>query len=286
MAAFERRARERRDRCTRSRLTHAINLSCCCQLSRQSQGCRSSISWCRVCFGETTAAAHKWRHSIQLQAVDSDFVHTDEWELTRYFASLAVATLAHCVRWGHAQHSRALSFWRMRSCHGSSKLRRQNAQAKPRPSVCWVPPDWVFRWSVAHLHRRCRLPISRKPTRACPIIASFWAKRKWPTSASLRSTSSTGKMLAAAACSSPAAVAVAAAMVAAAATVVAAAAMVVAASMVAADAGVAPAAEAAAGSVAAGSGSLAASVALAAPAAACPGAFAACARSRDPAGGW
>jgi hypothetical protein len=27
-----------------------------------------------------------------------DFVHTDEWELTRYFASLAVATLARRTR--------------------------------------------------------------------------------------------------------------------------------------------------------------------------------------------
>ena len=170
--------------------------------------------------------------------------------------------------------------WRMRPCQGSSKLRRQNAQAKPPPSVCWVPPDWVFRWSVTHPHPRYPPLISRKPTIACPISASFLAKRKWLTSASPRSISSTGKTLAAAASSSPADAVAAAAVMVAAAVMAAAAVMVVAVFMVVA---VAEVAAGAAAAVAAGSESesLAVWVASAARAAASPGACAACVRSHD-----
>ena len=190
-------------------------------------------------------------------------------------AFVACVTLARSIGRAHAAPVEffQVNSWRMRPCQGTSQLRRQSAQAKPPPSVCWVPPDWVFRWPVAHRHRRCRAPISRKPTITCPIIASFLAKRKWPTSASPPFISSIGKMLAVAVvCSSP---------VDAVAATAAAAAMVAAVAMVVAVAGAVPVAEAvgAVGSVAAPS--LAAWVALAARAAACPGACAACARSDD-----
>jgi hypothetical protein len=105
---------------------------------------------------------------------------------------------------------------------------------------------------VAHPHRRCPLPMSRNLTVARPINASFSAKRKWPTSVSPHSTSSTGNTPAAA-CSSPA---VAAAVVDAEAAVVVAAAAGAAAGAAAEAAGLA--AEVA---VAAGSGSAAAGTA-------------------------
>ena len=50
----------------------------------------------------------------------------------------------------------------------------------------------------AHQHPRCPLLISRNLTIPRPIMASFLAKRKWPTSVSPRSISSIRKTLAAA----------------------------------------------------------------------------------------
>ena len=50
----------------------------------------------------------------------------------------------------------------------------------------------------SHPHPRYRPLISRNLTTSLPISASFLAKRKWPTSVSLRSISSIRKTLAAA----------------------------------------------------------------------------------------
>ena len=163
---------------------------------------------------------------------------------------------------------------RMRPCDGSSKLRHGNARPKPVPWR-WVPLASVFHWWVKRRRPRRQTPMSRRTATCRPINASFSVKRKWPTSVSPRSISSTGKT-SAAVCSWPAVAAVA--MAVAAATVAAAA--EVAASALAA--GVAEAAEvaAAARSAAAGSGSspaLLAWVAQAVPAAACHGDRAVCA---------
>jgi hypothetical protein len=141
-----------------------------------------------------------------------------------------------------------------------------------------VRPDWAFRWWVAHRHPRCPLPIFRDLTTTRPISASFLAKRKWPTSASPRSISSTGRTLAAAcrwhadavAAAAEAAVAAAAAEAAAASEVAAVSGSLAAAVVAGAVAAVA------AGSVASGS-----VPAWVAQAAAYPGERAACANARD-----
>ena len=59
-------------------------------------------------------------------------------------------------------------------------------------------PDSVFRWSAsgAHPHPQCLPPIRNPTTPRHPISASCLEKRRWPTSASPRSTSSTRNGLA------------------------------------------------------------------------------------------
>jgi hypothetical protein len=141
-----------------------------------------------------------------------------------------------------------------------------------------VPPDWAFRWWVAHRHPRCPLPIFRDLTTTRPISASFLAKRKWPTSASPPSISSIGKTLVAACRWHADAVAAGAE-----AAVAAADAEAAAASEVAAVSG-SLAAEVVAGAVAAVAAGLVASgsvPAWVAQPAAYPGERAACADARD-----
>ena len=75
---------------------------------------------------------------------------------------------------------------------------KQKRTTKAAAVTGWVPPDWVFRYWVAHQHPRCPLLISRNLTIPRPTSASFLAKRKWPTSVLPRSISSIRKTLAAA----------------------------------------------------------------------------------------
>ena len=144
------------------------------------------------------AAAMRNRIPLNQKRLCVDLVHEDEWELD---GTVRILTHKQPLRAGFAERTLATSsrtYGGCRPCHGSSKLRSRNAQPKPPPWGCWVPPDWVFRCWVTHQRPRCPLLISRNLTIFRPISASFLAKRKWPTSVSPRSISWIRKALAAA----------------------------------------------------------------------------------------